>query len=83
MALIGAVPKSAATSEATKDLVGEIRGHGTALHQDTGADLMVTGLTAVNIDVSTKLSDALIPYLADRRGPGPGPAPPAGLPVDR
>lgn len=64
MALIGAVPKSAATSEATKDLVGEIRGHGTALHQDTGADLMVTGLTAVNIDVSTKLSDALVPYLA-------------------
>ncbi|MEV2232053.1 MMPL family transporter [Streptomyces phaeochromogenes] len=64
VALIGAVPKSAATSEATKDLVGEIRGHGTALHQDTGADLMVTGLTAVNIDVSTKLSDALVPYLA-------------------
>ncbi len=64
VALIGAVPKSAATSEATKDLVNEIRGHGGALHQGTGADLMVTGLTAVNIDVSTKLSDALIPYLA-------------------
>lgn len=64
MALLGAVPKSAPTSEATKDLVGEIRDHGTALHQESGADLMVTGLTAVNIDVSTKLSDALIPYLA-------------------
>ncbi|WP_228034630.1 MMPL family transporter [Streptomyces spongiae] len=64
VALIGAVPKSAATSKATKDLVGEIRGHSGALHQDTGADLMVTGLTAINIDVSTKLSDALVPYLA-------------------
>lgn len=64
MALLGAVPKSAPTSEATKDLVGEIRDHGAALHQESGADLMVTGLTAVNIDVSTKLSDALVPYLA-------------------
>ena len=64
VALLAAVPKSAATSEATKDLVGEIRDDGGALHRTTGAELMVTGLTAVNIDVSTKLSDALIPYLA-------------------
>ncbi|MEU2776215.1 MMPL family transporter [Streptomyces sp. NPDC007162] len=64
VALLGAVPKSAPTSEATKNLVNEIRGHGAALHQDTGAELMVTGLTAVNIDVSTTLSDALVPYLA-------------------
>ncbi|MFE2212567.1 MMPL family transporter [Streptomyces canus] len=64
VALLGVVPKSAPTSEATKDLVGEIRDHGAALHRDTGAELMVTGLTAVNIDVSTTLSDALIPYLA-------------------
>ncbi|PVE12366.1 MMPL family transporter [Streptomyces scopuliridis] len=64
VALLGVVPKSAPTSEATKVLVGEIRDHSAALHQDTGADLMVTGLTAVNIDVSTKLSQALVPYLA-------------------
>lgn len=44
--------------------MGEIRDHGATLHQESGADLMVTGLTAVNIDVSTKLSDALVPYLA-------------------
>jgi RND superfamily putative drug exporter len=37
---------------------------GAALHEDTGADLMVTGTTALNIDVSGKLGDALIPYLA-------------------
>ncbi|MEE1797805.1 MMPL family transporter [Streptomyces sp. JV176] len=64
VALLGVVPKSAPTSEATQVLVGEIRDRSAALHQDTGADLMVTGLTAVNIDVSTKLSQALVPYLA-------------------
>ncbi|MEU1519602.1 MMPL family transporter [Streptomyces sp. NPDC005811] len=64
VALIGAMPKSAPTSQATKDLVGSIRGQSAALHEDTGATLMVTGFTAVNIDVSAKLSQALIPYLA-------------------
>ncbi|MFI5796632.1 MMPL family transporter [Streptomyces sp. NPDC051677] len=64
VALIGAIPKSAPTSQATKDLVTAIRDQSAALHKDTGADLMVTGLTAVNIDVSAKLSAALIPYLA-------------------
>ncbi|MEW2402568.1 MMPL family transporter [Streptomyces sp. NPDC046862] len=64
VALIGVVPGSAPTSQATKDLVNNIRDHSAALHKDTGADLMVTGLTAVNIDVSAKLGQALIPYLA-------------------
>ena len=64
VALIGAVPKSSPSSQATKDLVTSIRDQSAALHKDTGADLMVTGTTAVNIDVSTKLADALIPYLA-------------------
>ncbi|MEU1178662.1 MMPL family transporter [Streptomyces sp. NPDC005820] len=64
VALIGVVPESAPTSQATKDLVTDIRDRSAALHKDTGADLMVTGLTAVNIDVSAKLSQALIPYLA-------------------
>ncbi|MES5820671.1 MMPL family transporter [Streptomyces sp. RG80] len=64
VALIGAVPKSSPTSEATKDLVNAIRDQSGALKKDTGADLMVTGTTAVNIDVSQKLGDAMIPYLA-------------------
>ncbi|WP_105972679.1 MMPL family transporter [Streptomyces geranii] len=64
VALIAAIPKSSPTSEATKDLVADIRDHSEALHKDTGADLMVTGTTAVNIDVSTKLAEAMIPYLA-------------------
>ncbi|MFE1884563.1 MMPL family transporter [Streptomyces diastatochromogenes] len=64
VALIGAIPKSAPSSQATKDLVGIIRAQSATLHKDTGAEIMVTGFTAVNIDVSAKLSQALIPYLA-------------------
>ncbi|MDX3745815.1 MMPL family transporter [Streptomyces sp. AK08-02] len=64
VALIGVIPKSSPTSEATKDLVADIRDHSAALEKDTGADLMVTGTTAVNIDVSTKLGEAMLPYLA-------------------
>ncbi|MET9565186.1 MMPL family transporter [Streptomyces tauricus] len=64
VAIIGVVPKSSPTSQATKDLVADIRDHSTALRKGTGADLMVTGTTAVNIDVSAKLAQALVPYLA-------------------
>lgn len=64
VALIGVIPGSAPTSQATKDLVTDIRDQSAALHKDTDANLMVTGLTAINIDVSAKLSQALIPYLA-------------------
>ncbi|WP_416973723.1 MMPL family transporter [Streptomyces sp. 4F14] len=64
VALIGVVPKSSPSSEDTQDLVNAIRDHSAALHTDTGADLLVTGTTAVNIDVSAKLGDALLPYLA-------------------
>ncbi len=63
VALISVVPKSSPTSAATVDLVSEIRDRGPALKDDTGAELMVTGTTALNIDASDKLSGALIPYL--------------------
>ncbi|WP_406441480.1 MMPL family transporter [Streptomyces sp. NBC_00631] len=64
VALIRAVPKSSPNSQETIDLVSGIRDHGTAFTKDTGADMMVTGTTALNIDVAAKLSDALVPYLA-------------------
>jgi RND superfamily putative drug exporter len=60
-ALITITPKSGPSSTATEDLVRAIR------HQDgavPGATIGVTGLTAINIDISTKLGDALLPYLA-------------------
>jgi RND superfamily putative drug exporter len=56
--MLTVIPGSAATSEATKDLVHDIRSH------DLGdATMSVTGTTAVNIDVSEKLTNALVPYL--------------------
>lgn len=42
----------------------DIRDAGADIKADTGAELSVTGSTAMNIDVSQKLNDALIPYLA-------------------
>ncbi|WP_045742712.1 MMPL family transporter [Actinoplanes rectilineatus] len=59
-AMLTVIPNSGATSEATKDLVRDIRDHAKTV---TGATLAVTGATAVNIDVSDTLTDALIPYL--------------------
>jgi RND superfamily putative drug exporter len=60
-ALLTVIPVSGPGEAATKDLVRAIRGlDGTV----AGATIGVTGLTAINIDVSDKLGGALIPYLA-------------------
>ncbi|MCX5561746.1 MMPL family transporter [Streptomyces sp. NBC_00038] len=63
VALIRAVPGSSPSGQETVDLVTDIRDRGAALRDETGAELMVTGTTALNIDISKKLSDALLPYL--------------------
>lgn len=64
VALITAVPGSSPTSQATVDLVADIRERSTAMEDDSGAQVMVTGTTALNIDVSAKLGEAMVPYLA-------------------
>ncbi|CAM5508213.1 MULTISPECIES: MMPL family transporter [Streptomyces] len=63
VALITVVPGSSPTSRATVDLVAEIRERSGTVEKD-GAQVMVTGTTAVNIDVSAKLGEAMVPYLA-------------------
>ncbi|WP_305786515.1 MMPL family transporter [Symbioplanes lichenis] len=63
-ALLNVIPKSGPTSEDTKDLVHAIRAQESGFTAATGATLAVTGTAAINIDVSEKLSDALLPYLA-------------------
>ncbi|GIF98282.1 MMPL family transporter [Catellatospora citrea] len=63
-AMLTVIPRSGPGTQATKDLVAAIRDHAPAVAASTGADLSVTGATAVNIDVSDKLTAALIPYLA-------------------
>ncbi|MEU3655707.1 MMPL family transporter [Streptomyces sp. NPDC032161] len=62
-AVLTAVPATGPSSEKTTDVVHTIRDKAHGLEADTGAKMLVTGTTAVNIDISQKLSDALAPYL--------------------
>jgi RND superfamily putative drug exporter len=59
-ATITVVPGSKPSSAQTEDLVHAIRDD---VASKADADVLVTGTTAMNIDFSRKLSDALIPYL--------------------
>ncbi|MBC2876070.1 MULTISPECIES: MMPL family transporter [Streptomyces] len=63
-AVFNVVPTSKPSGEQTEDLVHAIRAKGADLKAETGATVLVTGTTAMNIDVSQKLNDALLPYLA-------------------
>ena len=56
-AMFAAVPATAPTSEETKDLVRRIRAERTG-------PFLVTGTTAVNIDLADAVPGALVPYLA-------------------
>ncbi|CCH21057.1 MMPL family transporter [Micromonospora lupini] len=59
-ALLGVVPKTGPTDAATETLVHDIRGSVSGIRD---ADVLLTGVTAIGIDVSEKLSDALPIYL--------------------
>ncbi|MFC8709762.1 MMPL family transporter [Streptomyces sp. NPDC057197] len=63
-ATITVVPNSKPSSSTTEDLVHAIRDAGSGIKAKTDAEVLVTGSTAMNIDVSQKLNDALFPYLA-------------------
>jgi len=60
-ALLTVIPKSGPSSTATEDLVRQIRSQDGTV---AGATIGVTGLTAINIDMSARLSSAMLPYLA-------------------
>ncbi|MFF1440063.1 MMPL family transporter [Streptomyces sp. NPDC058295] len=62
-AVLTAVPRTAPNSGETKDLVHAIRSAVSGVEADTGAGILVTGTTALNIDISEAMSDALLPYL--------------------
>ncbi|HEV7980872.1 MMPL family transporter [Amycolatopsis sp.] len=62
-ALLTVIPKSGPSTTQTEELVASIRAQSAQLSSSTGANLSVTGQTAANIDVSKKLSDAMLPYL--------------------
>ncbi|SFB72642.1 putative drug exporter of the RND superfamily [Nocardioides terrae] len=63
-AVISLTPESGPSTDATKQLVHDVRDRAEVLEHDVDAQVLVTGQTAVNIDVSERLADALIPFLA-------------------
>ncbi|WP_406160344.1 MMPL family transporter [Streptomyces sp. NBC_01005] len=63
-AMITVVPKDRPSSVDTENVVHAIRDAGKDIKSDTGAEVLVTGSTAMNIDFSQKMNDALLPYLA-------------------
>ncbi|BCB74525.1 MMPL family transporter [Phytohabitans flavus] len=63
-ALLTAVPASGPSSAATEELVAALRETAVGLEARTGTDIAVTGQTAIDIDMSHRIGDALPPYLA-------------------
>ncbi|MFH8758543.1 MMPL family transporter [Streptomyces atroolivaceus] len=63
-ATITVIPQDRPSSTDTENVVHAIRDAGTDVKGDTGAEVLVTGATAMNIDFSQKMNDALLPYLA-------------------
>ncbi|MFB6875952.1 MMPL family transporter [Streptomyces sp. NPDC056323] len=63
-AMITVVPKDRPSSVDTENVVHSIRDAGKDIKSGTGAEVLVTGSTAMNIDFSQKMNDALLPYLA-------------------
>jgi RND superfamily putative drug exporter len=63
-AVLTVVPKTGPSDAATEELVQDIRALSGGIESDTGATMLVTGMTAMTIDFSQTLDDALIPYLA-------------------
>ncbi|MFI1866539.1 MMPL family transporter [Streptomyces jumonjinensis] len=62
--MVTVIPKDRPSSTKTEDLVHDIRDEAGAIESDNGAKALVTGTTALNIDFSQKMNDALVPYLA-------------------
>ncbi|MFJ3922195.1 MMPL family transporter [Streptomyces sp. NPDC090022] len=64
-ALVNVVPTTGPTDARTEDLVRSLRGLAAGLESRTGAtEILVAGQTAMFIDFSQTLDDALLPYLA-------------------
>ncbi|MDX3226123.1 MMPL family transporter [Streptomyces sp. ME19-01-6] len=62
-ATLTVISKYKPSSVDTEHVVNHIRDEAASIKSGTGAEMLVTGQTAMNIDVSQKLNDALLPYL--------------------
>ncbi|WP_327151147.1 MMPL family transporter [Nocardia sp. NBC_01329] len=63
-ATVTVIPGSGPSDQATKDLVAEIRAAVADLPAETGARALVTGQTAVGVDIADELSEVFPIYLA-------------------
>lgn len=63
IAIISIIPENGPTDEATKALVESLRTDA-ATTENTNAEIGVTGLTAINIDISEKLAEVFPIYIA-------------------
>src|SRR4051794_33378439 len=62
-ALIQAIPSAGQTAASTSDLVRELRKRAPGWEKEYGVShILVTGQTAINIDVSERLGGALLPF---------------------
>ena len=61
-AIVTVIPDSGPQEEATNALVADLRGLAPGLERESGGRIAVTGQTAVAIDVSDRLGDALLPF---------------------
>ncbi|MET7358423.1 MMPL family transporter [Streptomyces sp. NPDC005562] len=61
-AMLTVVPTTSSGDEATSDLVKALRDKESSIRSGTGISYQVTGQTAVNVDVSQKLSDSLLTF---------------------
>lgn len=57
-------PEYGATDERAGEVLHDIRDRGAAFQTDTGATFSITGVTPIYEDISERLSDVLIPYVA-------------------
>ncbi|MER7196954.1 hypothetical protein CG723_17795 [Streptomyces sp. CB01635] len=62
-AIITVVPTTGPSDHKTEELVKTIRSTASGLEADTNSDVLVSGQTAMTIDFSQTLNDALLPYL--------------------
>jgi RND superfamily putative drug exporter len=62
-AVLGVIPSSGPSDEVTEELVHRIRGDVAPVAEAASAEVALTGVTAVGIDVSEKLAAALPVYL--------------------
>ena len=64
LAVVDVIPRTGPTSDVTKQLVKSLRAQEPELDARTGSIVRVTGMTALGIDVSNRLGNALAPFAA-------------------